>query len=82
MISQVNRDEMRQRLLARAKSSGRVDDEEAVIEKRLNTCLGRSRGIGFTGCPWMAIPDYGNLCLENYSMSSLNLWLTLCRLQI
>lgn len=62
MISQVNRDEMRQRLLARAKSSGRVDDEEAVIEKRLNTCLGRSRDIGFTGCPWMAIPDYGNLC--------------------
>jgi len=34
---EVNRDEMRQRLLARAKSSGRVDDEEAVIEKRLNT---------------------------------------------
>lgn len=49
MISQVNRDEMRQRLLARAKSSGRVDDEEAVIEKRLNTYLGRSRDIGFTG---------------------------------
>ncbi len=33
---------MRQRLLARAKSSGRVDDEEEVIEKRLNTCLGSS----------------------------------------
>lgn len=34
---EVGREEMRQRLLGRAKSSGRVDDEEEVIEKRLNT---------------------------------------------
>ena len=36
---QVEREEMRQRLLGRAKSSGRVDDEEEVIEKRLDTSL-------------------------------------------
>jgi len=34
---EVQREEMRKRLLGRAKSSGRVDDEEEVIEKRLNT---------------------------------------------
>ncbi|CAK9084811.1 unnamed protein product [Durusdinium trenchii] len=34
---EVDREEMRRRLLGRAQSSGRVDDEEEVIEKRLNT---------------------------------------------
>jgi len=45
---QVEREEMRQRLLGRAKSSGRVDDEEEVIEKRLNTLL-RFTGEGNLG---------------------------------
>eukprot|EP00438_Fugacium_kawagutii_P020475 Skav220770 [mRNA] locus=scaffold3169:98191:107912:+ [translate_table: standard] len=39
LSSKVKREEMRQRLLGRAKSSGRVDDDEEVIEKRLNTLL-------------------------------------------
>lgn len=39
--AQVDREEMRRRLLGRAQSSGRVDDEEEVIEKRLNTWLGQ-----------------------------------------
>ena len=37
MYFEVSDDEMRRRLLNRGKTSGRLDDNEEVIEKRLKT---------------------------------------------